>query len=172
MLRLDLWQLAVPQDEFVVVTGSAAKGWTQTWSQSWTWTWTWTWTRSQPQHGAVGGWDSWDEREWIPAGIMALNKSLNISPVASLPLPFHQMLTAICEVVQTSPTQQKSCRGYPRLGSSQCLSTRLARHASKSHPKCSSATHSAEFPNLHPASGHTILFFHVKSYVFCANSIC
>ena len=64
----------------MVVTGSAAKGWTQTWTH----TPTWTQTQNQTQHGAVGGRGLWDEHVDgppvsclpAPAGIMAPNKSL------------------------------------------------------------------------------------------------
>lgn len=157
----------MPPDGFVVVTSRAAKGWTQTW----TWTWTWTPTQNQTQHRAAGGWGSWDEHADgppmpclpAPVGIRVLNESLNISAAASPPLPFHQMLTVICEVVWTGPTQQNSCRDHPRPRTSQLLSTRLAWQASKSHPKCSSATQPAKFPDLPSCSRDVQSFFSVWS---------
>lgn len=68
------------------MTVSAGKGWSQTW--------TWTWTQNQTHHSAVGGQCSWGEHVdrhlvyMAPPGVMALNKSLNISAVASPALAF------------------------------------------------------------------------------------
>lgn len=107
-----------------------------------------------------------------PAGVMALNKSLNISAVASPALAFYQILSAMCEEVEMGPALQ-NCRDHSQPETLQPLSIGLAWQASKGHPKQPSATQPAEFPCLLSCVRHIQSFLSVWTLnIFCAKPIC